>query len=90
MRCNQDNQREYEERCFRQIARHLLHENGNADAAECNRILAVNVAAAAAIADPGQRAGNMYINMNQRLQKRHESIFMHFWIINKAVHCRQF
>lgn len=92
MRCNQDNQREYEERCFRQIARHLLHENGNADAVECSRILAVNVAAATAatIADPGQRAGNMYINMNQRLQKRYESIFIHFWIINKIVYYRQF
>lgn len=79
MRCNQDNQREYEERCFRQIARHLLHENGNADGAECSRILAVNVAAAA-IADPGQRAGNMCVNRNQRLQKRHE-LYTFGWLI---------
>jgi len=41
MRCNQDNQREYEERCFRQIAQHLLLQNSNSNA-ECSRMLTSN------------------------------------------------
>lgn len=41
MRCNQDNQREYEERCFRQIAYRLLHQNNNSNA-ECSRMLTTN------------------------------------------------
>lgn len=52
MRCNQDNQREYEERCFRQIAQHLLHQNSNSNT-ECSRMLTTNN-----LIDIGQRNGN--------------------------------
>ncbi|XP_050521755.1 SANT and BTB domain regulator of class switch recombination isoform X2 [Daktulosphaira vitifoliae] len=38
MRCNQDNQREYEERCFRQITQHLFHQSSTINE-ECNRTL---------------------------------------------------
>lgn len=52
MRCNQDNQREYEERCFRQISQHLLHQNSNSNA-ECSGMLTSNN-----FVDIGQRSGN--------------------------------
>lgn len=57
MRCNQDNQREYEERCFRQISQHLLHQNSNSNA-DCSRLLTVN----SNPYDLGQRSGNQCCN----------------------------
>lgn len=52
MRCNQDNQREYEERCFRQISQHLFHQNSNSNT-ECSRLLTGTNSI-----DLSQRSGN--------------------------------
>lgn len=56
MRCNQDNQREYEERCFRQIAQNLLHRNSNTKA-ECSGILTSSNNPI----DLVQRSGNLFL-----------------------------
>lgn len=56
MRCNQDNQREYEERCFRRISQHLLHENSNSNA-ECSSGGGAMLTSSGPI-DVGQRSGN--------------------------------
>ncbi|XP_050441505.1 SANT and BTB domain regulator of class switch recombination [Adelges cooleyi] len=63
MRCNQDNQREYEERCFRQIARHVLHQS-NSTTGECDRMLIAGTSPA----DVGQQPiGGCYVKLESEL-----------------------
>ncbi|KAL4142845.1 hypothetical protein QTP88_005239 [Uroleucon formosanum] len=63
MRCNQDNQREYEERCFRQIVHQLLHQNSNSNV-ECSRVLTTTNNP---ITDISQRSGGYYVRLETEL-----------------------
>ncbi|KAL5240632.1 hypothetical protein ACI65C_008042 [Semiaphis heraclei] len=63
MRCNQDNQREYEERCFRQIVHQLLHQNSNSNT-ECSRVLNTTNNS---VIDNGQRSGGYFVRLETEL-----------------------